>query len=303
LLLFNTNENPYKKYKMGNNLEYTNRRLREKMDENIITEAPKTVKEGDELPINSQENVTYRPVLGSVPQINLPNALPLSMVATDGFSYQGESQVFAPSALHEILPDIEDDTPLPTPTNPSNNSMPNNSQPPPPFDNSMPPPPPPSFDNSMPPPPPPPMMDGPPPPMMDAPPPPTMDFPPSSNDIDEPPPISDGGDDIQTRSSSVDSSTLSFAEQIALKKGQGLKKVIKNDDDPKLASASPGSILGDLVSALMRRRKGMGGKTVGTEKKKKDDDEDVPLPLPLDQQDDIPDPNKNIKHDEKDWDP
>ena len=86
-----------------------------------------------------------------------------------------------------------------------------------------------------------------------------------------------------------------------MKKGQGLKKVTIDENEPKLAKASPGSILGDLVSALMKRRKGMGGKQIGKEDSKKD--EDLEVPLPLDQQDNLPDPNKDIVHDEKDWDP
>eukprot|EP01091_Cochliopodium_minus_P011330 TRINITY_DN3178_c0_g1_i1.p1 TRINITY_DN3178_c0_g1~~TRINITY_DN3178_c0_g1_i1.p1 ORF type:complete len:478 (+),score=189.19 TRINITY_DN3178_c0_g1_i1:168-1436(+) len=298
LLLFNTNENPYKKYLSFDNLENTNRRLKEKEDENrLLTEAPKTVKEGDNMPENSQESVTYRPVLGQVPSLDLPNTLPLTMVASEGFNYSGEVQVFAPSALNEILPDIEE-IPSPSPTNvPTSQS----SGPPPPMDNSFPPPPTPMMDG--PPPPPPPMDMPPPPPQIDAPPPPPVDLPPPSSDMDLPNP--EGGEDngdLQRRAS-IDPSSLSFAEQIALKKGTGLKKVTVDENEVKLAKASPGSILGDLVSALMKRRKGMGGKTVGKEKEKEKEDEEIALPLPMDQHDDIPDPNADIKHDDKDWEP
>ena len=89
LLLFNTNHNPYKKYQSLDNLESTNRKTREKEDKEVIADAPTTVKDGDSMPLHSQESVAYRPVLGQVPQIDLPSALPLSMVATEGFTFQG----------------------------------------------------------------------------------------------------------------------------------------------------------------------------------------------------------------------
>jgi len=92
LLLFNTAENPYKKYSSFNNLEgwWTGRaevqaalaarkREREKNNGDVaaqLVDAPETVEHGDELPIGQRTDYGYRPVLGDLPAMMLPPALP-----------------------------------------------------------------------------------------------------------------------------------------------------------------------------------------------------------------------------------
>jgi len=88
LLLFNTAENPYKKYGSFNNLEgwWTGRaevqaalqaqkREREKKATELVA-APETVEHGDEMPIQQRTDFIYRPVLGDLPAMMLPPTLP-----------------------------------------------------------------------------------------------------------------------------------------------------------------------------------------------------------------------------------
>jgi len=100
LLLFNTAENPYKKYGSFNNLEgwWTGRaevqaalaqqkREREKKATELVA-APETVEHGDEMPIQQRTDYIYRPVLGDLPAMMLPPTLPNLQGVAD-ITFQG----------------------------------------------------------------------------------------------------------------------------------------------------------------------------------------------------------------------
>ncbi len=80
LLLFNTQENPYKSYISLDNLEGKGP-IEKKESKREIAAAPKTVTEGDEMPEAVMIEYSYKPVLGAVPELNLPNKLDLPNVA------------------------------------------------------------------------------------------------------------------------------------------------------------------------------------------------------------------------------
>ena len=78
LLLFNTRENPYKKYSSFNNLEgwWTGRAVQEKPKAKELVAAPDTVLHGDVLPMQQKTAYGYRPVMEGLPTMNLPPTLP-----------------------------------------------------------------------------------------------------------------------------------------------------------------------------------------------------------------------------------
>ena len=155
LLLFNTDENPYKKYVLLDPLEGAKTKTRDKIieEENELAEAPITITRGEELGRAQQDSIMYVPLMPELSQLDVPDMLPqLQYVASDVF-YSGDvGASIAPSLANTAVPDLPNivdpsspivaaDVPLPPP------NCTTNPPPPPPLPNGrssppLPPPPP-----------------------------------------------------------------------------------------------------------------------------------------------------------------
>eukprot|EP00010_Vexillifera_abyssalis_P008245 CAMPEP_0201544976 /NCGR_PEP_ID=MMETSP0173_2-20130828/1579_1 /ASSEMBLY_ACC=CAM_ASM_000268 /TAXON_ID=218659 /ORGANISM="Vexillifera sp., Strain DIVA3 564/2" /LENGTH=466 /DNA_ID=CAMNT_0047953275 /DNA_START=23 /DNA_END=1423 /DNA_ORIENTATION=- len=242
LLLFNTQENPYNVYVTLDNLAGVDVEMENERAKEALTEAPKTVAEGDALPELSKIEYGYKPVLGAVPEFDLPDQLPdLAMVADLSFEVNDLPDI-APSAESNLpeLPSVDpaalDDGPPP----PSSSSGASD-VPPPPADV-----PPPPVDAPAPPPPP-----------SNAPVPPTppanAPVPPGPAPVNVPkPPQSRGGllADIRKGHKNRLKSSKRSRKQTA--------KAAKIAEEK--SSSAPVDIMSALATALNRRREGIGGK-------------------------------------------
>jgi WAS family protein 1 len=264
LLLFNTQENPYKKYVSLDNLIGREVHKREEQVKKGLGEAPKTFTEGDHLPGVGGLEYNYKPVLGAIPEFNLPSALPLPNIAE--LNYSSDLASIAPSHSNAELPSVD--------LNPSmNGNVLTSPVPPSPA-------PIPSVQStslsistpSLPPvtsaPPPPPSL----PPVTSTPPPP----PPSSQAIEPP-----------TPSSAIDEPASSDRSDLLaqIRSGTKLRSVsarkldAKPKKNAKAESAKPkgsGDIYTDLMQALKRRRVGIADKQ--QEKSKTREEEDFGAP-------------------------
>ncbi len=147
LLLFNTVENPYKKYVLLDPLEGAKTKTRAKIieEENEISEAPITITKGEELERAQQDSMMYVPLMPELDQLDVPEMLPqLQYVASDVFYSADVGSSIAPSLANSAVPDLPNladpgapaaagEVPLPPPT----------SEAPPPPPGAPPPPPPP----------------------------------------------------------------------------------------------------------------------------------------------------------------
>lgn len=90
LLLFNTAENPYKKYVMLDPLSgaVTKTRTALEDEENQIGEAPTTITNREEMDRAVADNYLYMPGLGEVPEIDVPAYLPDLPGVADDLSYR-----------------------------------------------------------------------------------------------------------------------------------------------------------------------------------------------------------------------
>ena len=151
LLLFNTDENPYKKYVVLDPLEGAKTKTRDKLmeEENQLSEAPITITQGEELGRAQQDSIMYVPLMPELSQLDVPEMLPqLQYVASDVFYSADVGASIAPSLANTVMPDLPNvadpqapaatanDVPLPPPTSAA-------PPPPPPGEGAPPPPPPP----------------------------------------------------------------------------------------------------------------------------------------------------------------
>lgn len=280
LLLFNTQQNPYKKYVnldplLGKDGE--SKKIDNKKDS--LADAPVTLVKGDTLPAFAGMQIGYKPVLetNEVPTFDLPTVLPELTMVADNINFQTANQSglpsIAPTAIPIGLPEVNSTTPGQQTT------------PPPPTPDAGPPPPPPTG-NAPPPPPPPPGTGVPPPPGGPSNPPPPP--PPVGGGPPPPPP------NIPPTIAQPDGVRNSLLEDIRKGHQNRLKKVQKDDDDggsekatSKKKSAPAGDLFGDLINALNRRRKGISsGKVVAKQKEAKkasggDEDGEVPSKIAL----------------------
>lgn len=263
LLLFNTSENPYNVYMSVDNL--LGQEFEDELDEGAggLMEAPTSIAEGEEMPTYGVIEYGYQPVLGDVPEFDLPDALPgMGMVASDisWASSVPEFNPIAPSAGINLPP-------MPTVLDES-------AGPPPPAGDVPPPPPPPDAapPNGAPPPPPPPPAAGAPPP----PPPPPANAPPP------PPPPADVPAAIAApssgRSSLLDDirkgKSLKSAKRHRKKKGKGSEKKQADGDEDGGGGGDiqGGDIMSHLRLAIDRRKKSMAGNLVAKKKAPVEDD-------------------------------
>jgi len=306
LLLFNTQENLYKKYINLDPLLGEDKPTRkETTDKEEIYAAPTSLIEGDTLPTPDGLKIGYVPVLDekNVPTLdNLPNTLPdLPMVATN-ISYAPAGTTLtsiAPTALVPELPNADGSTDAALPPA---DSAPTVDVPPVESGSGAPsaPPLPPSGAESTPTPPPPP------PPSADAPAPPPP--PPAAAGPPPPPPAG-----VPKAVAAPDSGRGGLLAQIRANNKAKLKSVKKRikKDKKKAKPAGGGGLMGDLMSALMLRRRGIskGGAGKKTKKSKKggdDEDDDIKPPvLDEDSGDDIEPANDLFDDDsenEGEWD-
>jgi hypothetical protein len=94
-ILFNSEENPYKKYASFNNLEGVGGQDRAKASTDIFS-APQTLQTGAELPAFVGLHFDYRPDAGAVPTLALPTNLPLAKLADISFGGSAGASI-APS--------------------------------------------------------------------------------------------------------------------------------------------------------------------------------------------------------------
>ena len=118
LLLFNTSENPYKKYVILDPLEGVKTKTRDSIMEEEISEAPYTITEGEELLRGSADNVMYVPIMPELPELDVPLQLPhLPNVADDLFYEADLGPSIAPSVAGSNVPELPtleiSETPLP----------------------------------------------------------------------------------------------------------------------------------------------------------------------------------------------
>ena len=110
LLLFNTSENPYKKYVLLDPLSGAKVKTRDNLVEGEeLAEAPVTITKGEELLAGPQDSVMYVPVMPELPELEVPDLLPsLPYVAADMF-YTGDiGKSIAPSLANASVPELPD---------------------------------------------------------------------------------------------------------------------------------------------------------------------------------------------------
>ena len=110
LLLFNTSENPYKKYVVLDPLSGAKTKTRDKLreEEDKLSEAPVTITQGEELERGPQDSVMYVPIMPELPELEVPDLLPsLPFVAADMFYTADIGQGIAPS-LATVVPELPD---------------------------------------------------------------------------------------------------------------------------------------------------------------------------------------------------
>ncbi|CAG0893929.1 unnamed protein product, partial [Cyprideis torosa] len=113
LLLFNTSDNPYRRYAMSNPL--VSRQSRKVEDtaarEDKLADAPASIVHGNDLDISDKEGTfAYTPGMGSVPEFDVPAALPnLPGIATNlSLTLEDEAGIAPslPDSLKAMLPDF-----------------------------------------------------------------------------------------------------------------------------------------------------------------------------------------------------
>ena len=118
LLLFNTSENPYKKYVILDPLEGVKTKTRDSIKEEEISEAPYTITEGEELLHGNVDSVMYVPIMPELPELDVPLQLPHLPNVADDLFYEAElGPSIAPSVAGSNVPELPTleigETPLP----------------------------------------------------------------------------------------------------------------------------------------------------------------------------------------------
>ena len=108
LLLFNTDENPYKEYVLLDPLEGAKIKTRDKVEEeNKLSEAPISITKGEELTRGQQDSMMYVPVMPELPELDVPDMLPqLQYIASDMFYAGDVGDSIAPSLANIAVPDL-----------------------------------------------------------------------------------------------------------------------------------------------------------------------------------------------------
>lgn len=110
LLLFNTSENPYKKYVLLDPLSGAKVKTRDNLNQGEeLTDAPVTITQGEELLSGPHESVMYVPVMPELPELEVPELLPsLPYVAADMLYTADIGKSIAPSLANASVPELPD---------------------------------------------------------------------------------------------------------------------------------------------------------------------------------------------------
>ncbi|KAL6045720.1 WAS protein [Balamuthia mandrillaris] len=327
LLLFNTQENPYKKYVSLDNLAGSASAGKNFLGESKpgLAAGPITLgPEGDQgllsvVPLEYK----YRPKLEQVPEFNLPNVLPNLPRVADiswGLSSSAASgstalDSIAPSSHVPDLPDVGGAAAVPSS---SEGGAANDA-----ISSSL------LVDvpavegSGLAPPPPPPGMAPPPPPGGAPPPPPGMAPPPPPNLAPPPPavPVADSGDARSSLLADIRKGHKSRLKSAQQKDLEEAPPSVSGRAAPT-APVSTGDIFGDLIMALNLRRKGLKGEAPPKPRKQKqtkaeDLTEDIRLPEPdrqeqaeaaqpeedLEEDDFSDEDEEQASSDDSEWDP
>ena len=258
VLLFNSDENPYKQYSSVNNLEGVGGQDRQQAAVGPSA-APKSIVEGADLPTFSAYQFEYKPVIGDLPTFNLPANLPLGMIADIQFGSADNLSSIAPSSAANTLtlPNLSQ-LALPTLSLPTVSTLP-----------------PVSAASAPAPPPPPPPPAAPSPSAFTAPNAPPPPPPPSAPDAPPPPPRSSPSGGASSPSAAPDARG-SLLDAIRNAKNAKLRKVVRDEEKDgggsaageggggggggkKKAEAGGGDMMEALKARLQRRNQALSG--------------------------------------------
>ncbi|XP_028395991.1 WASH complex subunit 1-like [Dendronephthya gigantea] len=247
LLLFNTTENPYKKYVILDPLEGAVTKTRKGLDEEDedLAAAPVTITNREEMDLLGLTNYFYVPNLGDVPELDVPVHLPDLPGIADDLAWSADlGPSIAPSVpgsnvpeLPEVIP--EEPAPAAQPNTESSSSSLYTPPPPPPPDPGVPPPPPP---------PPPPQ------PMEVESPGPTAPGP-APTEVAQPESNGDGGGGRADLMAAI--RNAGGAGKAKLKKAKERKQ--KKRAEKEQPASGGGDLMTDLFAKLQMRRKGISG--------------------------------------------
>lgn len=290
LLLFNTQENPYKKYVVIDPLKGVVTRTRDEVESSRqLAEAPRTILEGEYYKTEYGESYRYIPNIGHVPEIEAPMLLG-GLEGVAEIEFEGTLDSIAPSALNQVadVPDLPGlDTAPPTvvaaelpdvPAPPVPEAAVPGAPPPPPGAGAPPPPPPsaaappppgPPPPGAPPPPPGPPSAGAPPPPGPPGggapPPPPPPGPPPAPGEAPAGPPVGAPPPPSAPAVPEPDDArggllaALRQNNKSKLKSAKERKQVAKNEKAAPAPDAGGGDLMGALANRLKMRRKGISG--------------------------------------------
>lgn len=254
LLLFNTTENPYKKYIVRDSLEGAKTKTRANIaeEEEKLHEAPETITHGEQMERGHKDSLLYVPLMPELPELDVPDMLPsLQYVASDMY-YQGDAGASIAPSVASIIPELPN---LADPDAPAAQESPEL---------------PPLEEAGAPPPPPPPPPSAP----IAAPPLPTVVEQEDEDSSDEETggDLGGGGGEGDGRSSLMEAiRNAGGASKAGLKNSKGRKKQRKAKKEEISESGGGSDLLGDLSAALGRRRKAMSGKDKEDRKEKKEE--------------------------------
>lgn len=110
LLLFNSSDNPYRKYVLIDPLQGVKVKTRKKDDDNDdkLHEAPSSILHGEELERAPQDSTIYQPVMPDLPELEVPMSLPFLSHIADDITYDDDrGPSIAPSMANvPELPDL-----------------------------------------------------------------------------------------------------------------------------------------------------------------------------------------------------
>ena len=108
LLLFNTTENPYKKYVLRDPLEGAKTKTRDNMaeEEDKLHDAPETITHGEKMDRGQKDSLMYVPLMPELPELDVPDSLPsLQYVASDMY-YQGDAGASIAPSVASLIPEL-----------------------------------------------------------------------------------------------------------------------------------------------------------------------------------------------------
>ncbi|XP_076363685.1 WASH complex subunit 1-like isoform X2 [Tachypleus tridentatus] len=256
LLLFNTSENPYKKYVILDPLgavTKTRKSIEEEVKKECLGDAPYTILQREHLEKLDKHNYFYSPGLGQVPEMDVPLALPDLPGIADDLLYSADlGPSIAPSLPNTAIPELPTIEPEIPALNKSSAVLPP-PPPPPPEDLPSPPPPPPPLPEELPSPPPPEVRDN-------------LD---SSQPAVESKKLVTGAPESVVHPGDARASLLESIRQVG---GSGKAKLrsvkerkieAKKKKQEEKTVAGSGDLMTDLFNKLQMRRKGISGTVKG----------------------------------------